>query len=559
MKRVLLFLISLVLAGVATVVPASTKADAQVPTDSVEVMLAIDTSGSMRPAIGAARAAANEFVASMPAGVRIGVETFGDVVTVLTPPTTDRALLTEQIDGIVASGDTALYDSVVIASQQFAPTVENKVLVLFSDGRDEGSNATLDDAIAAVQGVHVEAISLTTSQTDIVSLSALGPVTSADDATGVSAAFARVADLLAKVVEPVPVASTASPTTTTAPAPTTTAAPTSTTEAATVNTVVTVPPASPTRSSATASSSRLWLGAGGIFLGIFVLGLLFFPRQRVSRARLGIDKPRNVSDIGKRTMSAVEEALERHGKRAELATTLAVADISMQPAEFVAMVAVVAVVAGLVGLMLGGPFIGLLAAIAVCLVVRFYVRRTKAKRQAAFADQLPDVLQLVTTALRSGYGITQALESVAEEAEEPARSEFAHVLVEARLGRDLSDSMRALAHRMESKDLEWVVSAIDINRETGGNLSEILHTVSATIRERQRIARHVRTLTAEGRLSARILIALPLTMVLWQWRVNPGNFALLLHGAGLIALVVAGILMVLGAAWVRKVVNSVVL
>ena len=119
--------------------------------------------------------------------------------------------------------------------------------------------------------------------------------------------------------------------------------------------------------------------------------------------------------------------------------------------------------------------------------------------------------------------------------------------------------MRALAQRMESKDLEWVVSAIDINRETGGNLSEILHTVSATIRERGSMARHVRTLTAEGRMSARILTALPLLMALWQWRANPENFALLLHGAGLIALIVAGILMVLGAAWVRKVVNSVVL
>ena len=119
------------------------------------------------------------------------------------------------------------------------------------------------------------------------------------------------------------------------------------------------------------------------------------------------------------------------------------------------------------------------------------MRRTKAKRQAAFADQLPDVLQLVTTALRSGYGLTQALDSVAEEAEEPARSEFAHVLVESRLGRDLSEAMRALAQRMESEDLEWVVAAIDINRDTGGNLSEILNTVSATIRERQRMARQV--------------------------------------------------------------------
>ena len=173
----------------------------------------------------------------------------------------------------------------------------------------------------------------------------------------------------------------------------------------------------------------------GIFAGLFIVGLLLFPRQRVSKARLGIHKPRSVSDMGKRTMSAVEEALERHGKRADLATALSVADISMQPGEFVAMVGArrprgrprrpgarrAAHRAGR-----GGG--------SSASAVRFYVRRTKAKRQAAFADQLPDVLQLVTTALRSGYGITQALESVAEEAEEPARSEFAHVLVEVALG-----------------------------------------------------------------------------------------------------------------------------
>ena len=258
-------------------------------------------------------------------------------------------------------------------------------------------------------------------------------------------------------------------------------------------------------------------------------------------------------------MSAIDEALERHGKRIDLATALAVADISAKPAEFVATVGVVAVVAGLVGVSLSGPLIGLLVVIAVCFAARFHVRRSEAKRRMAFADQLPDVLQLVTTALRSGFGLTQALESVAEEAEEPARSEFSHVLVESRMGRDLSDSMRALAQRMQSRDLEWVVAAIDINRETGGNLSEVLNTVGATIRERGRMARQVRTLTAEGRLSARILMALPLLMLVWQWRTNPENFELLTYGLGLIALCFAGILMILGGIWVHKIVNSVAL
>ena len=144
-----------------------------------------------------------------------------------------------------------------------------------------------------------------------------------------------------------------------------------------------------------------------------------------------------MSDIGTRSVSAIEEALEHYGNAADLGNALAVADISMKPAEFVAMVALIAAVAGLVGLLLAGPLVGVLVAIALCVAVRVYVRRAESKRQAAFADQLPEVLQLVTTALRSGFGLTQALESVAEDAEEPARSEFAHVLAEVRLGRDL--------------------------------------------------------------------------------------------------------------------------
>lgn len=548
-------LTSLLLATLTTVALGA-PAQAQQPTDSVEIIVAFDASGSMRPVLDAAKVAANEFVLAMPADVRIGLETFADQVTVLTSPTLDRALLRAQIDSIVADGDTALYDVVVGARQHFTPSAQNKVLVILSDGKDEGSSAVLDDAVAAVADVKVETISLTTAETDLASLSALGPVTSADDAEGVSAAFARVAGLLVEVIESTP--TTVPPTSTTStPAPTSTV--TATTQAPASTSTTAVPLVAVTTQDGTSSAAWLIVGAASVFLGFFLLGWLLFPRERVSKARLGTAKPRTMSDIGTRTVSAIEEALERYGKRTDLGTALAVADVSMKPAEFVATVALVAVVAGLVALMLAGPVVGVLVALAVCIGVRIYVRRAESKRRAAFADQLPEVLQLVTTALRSGFGLTQALESVAEDAEEPARSEFAHVLAEARLGRDLSDSMTALAHRMRSKDLEWVVSAIDINRDTGGNLSEILDRVGTTIRERGRIARQVRTLTAEGRLSARILTATPLLMLLWQWRVNPANFELLTYGIGLVALVIAGILMLLGVVWVHKIVNSVAL
>jgi tight adherence protein B len=122
------------------------------------------------------------------------------------------------------------------------------------------------------------------------------------------------------------------------------------------------------------------------------------------------------------------------------------------------------------------------------------------------------------------------------------------------MGRDLSDSLRSLSQRVDSSDLEWVVGAIDINRDTGGNLAEILENVNGTIRERQRIQRKVRTYTAEGRLSAKIMVALPCLMFLLQWKVNPEGTSNFFSGLGLVALGIAVMLMLLGWLWIRKIV-----
>jgi tight adherence protein B len=542
-----------VVLSVLALVAIGTRAEAGSAGEGLEVVLAIDTSGSMRPAMDTAKEAAADFVAAMPPEAGVGLVTFATDVSVLTPPTTERVLVNEMIDEMVAAGDTALYDAVVTASELFTPDAAHKVLVVLSDGKDEGSLATLADAVAATDGRHVEAISLTTAATDIASLEALGTVTSADDLTALTGAFVRVAELVTLQVEPVP------PTTQPPAAPATVATP---------STLASPPVPAPAAATVTAdaatitdrsASFRLLIGAFGVFGGLSLLGVILLPRERVSKRRLGIDKPRSVSTMGQRTVSAVEGVLERRGKLGDVATTLWVADISMKPAEFVARVAAVALVFGLLGLMTSGPLLALLLFTMTCVVVWAYVRRAKTRRQATFAEQLPDVLQLVTTALRSGHGLPQALETVAQEGEEPARSEFGNVLVESRLGRDLSVAMRALADRMESKDLEWVVAAIDINRETGGNLSEILSTVSTTIRERRAMARHVRTLTAEGRLSARILTALPLLMAGWQWWANPEHFALLTSGAGLVALIFASLLMIAGGVWVHRITTSIAL
>jgi tight adherence protein B len=283
-----------------------------------------------------------------------------------------------------------------------------------------------------------------------------------------------------------------------------------------------------------------------IFAALFILVLMAWPGQRVRKSRLGIErKPISPS----RSMNGF---LERHGRRRGIAQALVLADISTDPGQFVLRVLVAALLAGVLGLLIH-PVVGLVGLVVPFLVARTWVSYKGTRRQARFAEQLPDMIQLLIASLRSGFGLSAALEVLADEIDEPGRSEIAQVLAETRMGRDLSDALRSLSQRMDNQDLEWVVGAIDINRETGGNLAEILENVNGTIRERQRIGRKVRTFTAEGRLSAKILAALPFLIGLLEWRTNPDGFAALFSGLGLVFLILAGVLMVVGTLWIRKI------
>ena len=215
-----------------------------------------------------------------------------------------------------------------------------------------------------------------------------------------------------------------------------------------------------------------------VFVALCILLVLAIPGRRVSKRRLGIERER--VSVGR----SVDALLERHGKRRGLAQALVLADITVEPGQFALRVFLVAVLTGVLGLFLGGPVLALVAFAVPFLGARVLVRRKGVRRQDKFAEQLPDVLQLLITSLRSGYGLNQALDAVAAEAEEPIRTEFQHTLAETRMGRDLSEALRAMAVRMASTDLDWVVGAVEINRETGGNLAETLENLGETLRAR---------------------------------------------------------------------------
>jgi Flp pilus assembly protein TadB len=178
------------------------------------------------------------------------------------------------------------------------------------------------------------------------------------------------------------------------------------------------------------------------------------------------------------------------------------------------------------------------------------------RRRASFGEQLPDMLQLIASALRAGFSLAQAIDAVVREDVQPIAGEISRALGEVRLGGNLEDGLDAVANRMDSDDLRWTVTAIRIQQGVGGNLAEILLTIAGTIRERAFLRRHVRALSAEGRLSAYVLVALPVVIGIWLF-VSASQYMRPLYTTpiGELMLGAAIVLVVLGAFWMRHMIN----
>jgi tight adherence protein B len=239
---------------------------------------------------------------------------------------------------------------------------------------------------------------------------------------------------------------------------------------------------------------------------------------------------------------------------ARLESEFEIGEIAISPTAFVIGTAIATVLAVLILSAVATP-LAVLAVLVPVLARAWVLKEVKGIRDD-FADQLPETLQLLASALRSGHSLIGALSLVVEQAPEPIRREFAQVLTDDQLGLPLDQGLRNVAERMKSRDMRQVGLIGELQRTAGGNAAEVLDTVVGTVRERAEVRRLARTLTAQGRMARWILSAMPVVLGLLMFAAAPKLMKPMLEsGGGQVALVVAALLAVAGSLWIKKIVE----
>jgi len=248
--------------------------------------------------------------------------------------------------------------------------------------------------------------------------------------------------------------------------------------------------------------------------------------ERLDRYALGVEEKKKVrgepgprvSPLGER----LDRALAERGLARNLRTQLARANLKLTAGEFIAATIICMILFPAIVFILRRDIpLSLLAAVLGFFAPRWYVAYLQGKRLKAFNDQLGDIISMMVNGIRAGYSVLQAMEAVAKEMDEPASEEFSRVVKEVQLGLSLEQALDNLLRRVPSDDLDMTVTAIKVQQEVGGNLAEVLDTISFTIRERVRIKGEIRALTAQARASGYVVSLLPVGVAVLVYAINP--------------------------------------
>jgi tight adherence protein B len=257
----------------------------------------------------------------------------------------------------------------------------------------------------------------------------------------------------------------------------------------------------------------------------------------------------------------VNVRVERSEWGGGLARQLAQADLKLKPAEYIALIVIAAILLGLIAWLLGGRSLvsAVIGGLVGAILPRVYVGRQKNQRLIRFNEQLPDMLNLMVNGLRAGFSTVQAMEAVSKELPSPISLEFHRVVQEMQIGISMEQALDNLFRRVSSDDLDLIIAAINVQREVGGNLAEILDTISYTIRERVRIKGEIRVLTAQVMYSGRFLALLPLILVTILWFLNRDYMMTLfepnVRTCGIVTMTVAGLMVAMGYFLMTRIAN----
>ncbi len=274
----------------------------------------------------------------------------------------------------------------------------------------------------------------------------------------------------------------------------------------------------------------LWIG-GALILILIGIGIFanFRARKSSEEERIGdytaIEQAEEITSKKNRQTIVtdwISKRVEKSTYGDRLAKELAQADLKLKPGEYVTAMITASLAVGIVGYFLGNNSIVLALAgmVGGLFLPSLYVKIQKSRRLIKFSDQLGDMLGLMVNGLRAGYSILQAMESVSKELPAPISDEFRRVVQEIQLGVTTEKALENLLRRIPSDDLDLVITAMNVQREVGGNLAEILETISHTIRERVKLKGEIRVLTSQQRITGLFLAILPIGLALALYVIN---------------------------------------
>ncbi len=311
----------------------------------------------------------------------------------------------------------------------------------------------------------------------------------------------------------------------------------------------------------------LLMGGGAIALLLLIVGLVVSATSdktsmddRLNKY-LEEEKKVETKDSKNALTDWVNKRVEKSSYGDRISRELARADLKIKPGEYMAMYVIAVIGGALITFLVGGRLLvsAVIGAGIGALLPRIYVKNQQSRRLTRFNDQLPDMLNLMVNGLRAGYSSLQAMEAVSKELPPPICDEFRRVVQEMQLGIPMEKALANLLRRIPSQDLDFLVTAINVQREVGGNLAEIMDVISYTIRERVRIKGDIRALTSQAMYSGRALALMPIGLMCILWFLNRSYIMQFFSKdnilCGSIALGIAGILIVMGYFIMTRIAN----